>query len=106
MLRRFGITAREFEVAQLLTERVANKDIAVLLHISPRTVEKHVASLLRKTGHPDRTAFATATRTTPTLLTGTGMGIGAGTSSGTGTGTGTARLTPPALPAVGTGDGW
>ncbi|MFF4942689.1 AAA family ATPase [Streptomyces rubiginosohelvolus] len=106
MLRRFGITAREFEVARLLAERVANKDIAVLLHISPRTVEKHVASLLRKTGHPDRTAFATATRTTPALLTGTGMGMGAGTSSGTGTGTGTARLTPSALPAVGTGGGW
>ncbi|WP_157867970.1 response regulator transcription factor, partial [Streptomyces prasinus] len=85
-LRRCGITAREFEVAQLLAERVANKDIAVLLHISPRTVEKHVASLLQKTGHPDRAAFATATRTTPTLFTGTGMGIGTGTGSGTGTG--------------------
>ncbi|MFD9086765.1 AAA family ATPase [Streptomyces prasinus] len=104
-LRRCGITAREFEVAQLLAERVANKDIAVLLHISPRTVEKHVASLLQKTGHPDRTAFATATRTTPTLFTGTGMGIGTETGSGAGTGTGTARLTPPALPAVGTADG-
>ncbi|MET8116666.1 helix-turn-helix transcriptional regulator [Streptomyces prasinus] len=110
-LRRCGITAREFEVAQLLAERVANKNIAVLLHISPRTVEKHVASLLQKTGHPDRTAFATATRTTPTLFTGTGMGIGTETGSGTGTGTGTgpgtgtARLTPPALPAVGTADG-
>ncbi|MER6450389.1 helix-turn-helix transcriptional regulator [Streptomyces venezuelae] len=61
-LRRCGITVREFEVARLVAERISNKDIAGRLHISPRTVEKHVASLLQKTGHPNRTAFATATR--------------------------------------------
>ncbi|MFD9333832.1 AAA family ATPase [Streptomyces sp. NPDC060028] len=61
-LRRFGITVREFEVARLLAERIGNKDIAGRLHISPRTVEKHVASLLQKTGHPNRAAFATAAR--------------------------------------------
>ncbi|MCF3102247.1 AAA family ATPase [Streptomyces roseoverticillatus] len=59
-LRRRGITVREFEVARLVAERIANKDIAGRLHISPRTVEKHVASLLHKTGHPNRRAFATA----------------------------------------------
>ncbi|MGW0748439.1 helix-turn-helix transcriptional regulator [Streptomyces sp. NPDC002587] len=61
-LRRCGITVREFEVARLLAERMGNKDIAGRLHISPRTVEKHVASLLQKTGHPNRTAFASAAR--------------------------------------------
>ncbi|WP_262058864.1 helix-turn-helix transcriptional regulator [Streptomyces sp. STR69] len=61
-LRRCGVTVREFEVARLLVERIGNKDIADWLHISPRTVEKHVASLLRKTGHPDRAAFAAAAR--------------------------------------------
>ncbi|MCX4821029.1 AAA family ATPase [Streptomyces sp. NBC_01142] len=61
-LRRCGITVREFEVARLLAERIGNKDIAGRLHISPRTVEKHVASLLQKTGHPNRAAFASATR--------------------------------------------
>ncbi|MET7568435.1 AAA family ATPase [Streptomyces sp. NPDC005492] len=61
-LRRYGVTVREFEVARLLVERIGNKDIADWLHISPRTVEKHVASLLRKTGHPDRAAFAAAAR--------------------------------------------
>lgn len=61
-LRRYGVTVREFEVARLLAERIGNKDIAYWLHISPRTVEKHVASLLRKTGHPDRAAFAAAAR--------------------------------------------
>ncbi|MFG2983843.1 AAA family ATPase [Streptomyces sp. NPDC048258] len=61
-LRRCGITVREFEVARLLAERIGNKDIAGRLHISPRTVEKHVASLLQKTGHPNRSAFASAAR--------------------------------------------
>ncbi|MFG2994138.1 AAA family ATPase [Streptomyces sp. NPDC048257] len=61
-LRRCGITVREFEVARLVAERISNKDIAGRLHISLRTVEKHVASLLQKTGHPNRTAFATAAR--------------------------------------------
>ncbi|MFI8961690.1 AAA family ATPase [Streptomyces sp. NPDC053493] len=61
-LRRCGITVREFEVARLLAERFGNRDIAGRLHISPRTVEKHVASVLQKTGLPDRAAFASAAR--------------------------------------------
>ncbi len=61
-LRRRGVTVREFDVARLLIERLGNKDIAGRLYISARTVEKHVASLLRKTGHPDRMAFASAAR--------------------------------------------
>ncbi|WMX43875.1 helix-turn-helix transcriptional regulator [Streptomyces roseicoloratus] len=61
-LRRCGITVREFEVARLLAERFGNRDIAGRLHISPRTVEKHVSSLLQKTGHPNRAAFASAAR--------------------------------------------
>lgn len=61
-LRRCGITVREFEVARLLAERFGNRDIAGRLHISPRTVEKHVSSLLQKTGHPTRAAFASAAR--------------------------------------------
>ncbi|MFE0605823.1 helix-turn-helix transcriptional regulator [Streptomyces sp. NPDC058892] len=61
-LRRSGITVREFEVAQLVAERISNKDIAGRLHISLRTVEKHVANVLHKTGHPNRRAFASAAR--------------------------------------------
>lgn len=64
-LRRHGVTFREFEVGRLLAERIGNKDIAERLHISPRTVEKHVANLLQKTGHPDRSAFAVAARDVP-----------------------------------------
>ncbi|MFI6349176.1 helix-turn-helix transcriptional regulator [Streptomyces sp. NPDC050560] len=49
-LRTRGVTAREFDVFRLLTDRLGNKEIAARLHISDRTVEKHVASLIGKTG--------------------------------------------------------
>ncbi|MET0494445.1 MAG: AAA family ATPase [Actinoplanes sp.] len=52
-----GLTVREYEVLLLLHERQANKEIAQRLFISPRTVEKHVASLLAKTGCTDRAAL-------------------------------------------------
>ncbi|QNE17419.1 hypothetical protein F1D05_05145 [Kribbella qitaiheensis] len=57
-LRKLGITVRELEVGRLLAQRIPNKGIAKRLHISPRTVEKHVANLLTKTGQHDRDAFA------------------------------------------------
>ncbi|MGW4212423.1 ATP-binding protein [Lentzea sp. NPDC004789] len=53
-LRVLGITARENEVLRLLAERLGNTEIARRLYISPRTAEKHVASLLAKTGEHDR----------------------------------------------------
>ena len=49
-----GVTAREAEVLELVGERLGNKDIAMRLYLSPRTVEKHVASLLTKLDAPDR----------------------------------------------------
>jgi DNA-binding CsgD family transcriptional regulator/tetratricopeptide (TPR) repeat protein len=52
-----GLTVREYEVLLLLHDRQANKEIAQRLFISPRTVEKHVASLLTKTGCDDRSAL-------------------------------------------------
>lgn len=57
-LRSLGVTVREFDVLELLIERLDTKTIAERLHISPRTVEKHVASLLTKTETPDRPALA------------------------------------------------
>lgn len=57
-LRRLGVTVRELEVGRLLAQRIPNKGIAKRLHISPRTVEKHVANLLTKTGQHDRDSFA------------------------------------------------
>ncbi|WBQ06032.1 helix-turn-helix transcriptional regulator [Kribbella sp. CA-293567] len=62
-LRQLGITTREFEVVQLLVDKIGNKSIASRLHISPRTVEKHVASLMTKTQQPDREALSSFART-------------------------------------------
>ncbi|MFB7916701.1 helix-turn-helix transcriptional regulator [Streptomyces sp. NPDC056061] len=56
-LRTSGVTPREYEVFVLLAERPGNQQIARRLSISPRTVEKHMASLLNKTGRPDRAAL-------------------------------------------------
>ncbi|MGP0128093.1 MAG: response regulator [cyanobacterium endosymbiont of Rhopalodia musculus] len=42
-------TPREVQVLNLLTTGLSNGDIGQKLHLSPRTVEKHVSSLLRKT---------------------------------------------------------
>lgn len=57
-LRRINVTVREYETLCLLVDRLRNREIAARLHVSPRTVEKHVASLLMKTAQPDRIALA------------------------------------------------
>lgn len=56
-LRSVGVTVREYEILRLLTERLSNREIATRLHLSPRTVEAHVASLITKTGQRDRIAL-------------------------------------------------
>ncbi|MCG5445991.1 LuxR C-terminal-related transcriptional regulator [Micromonospora sp. NIE79] len=48
---------REIEVLVMLGARQSNADIAGRLHISVRTVENHVSSLLRKYGVADRRAL-------------------------------------------------
>ena len=55
-----GITAREADVLRLVAGGLANKQIAARLELSPRTVEKHVESLLRKTGARSRTGLVAA----------------------------------------------
>jgi DNA-binding CsgD family transcriptional regulator len=57
-LRSAGVTVREYEIFRLLVDRLSNRTIAQRLHISPRTVEKHVASLMAKVGRPDRNALS------------------------------------------------
>jgi DNA-binding CsgD family transcriptional regulator len=52
-----GVTAREAEVLDLVAERMGNKEIAARLFLSPRTVEKHVSSLLTKLDAPNRAAL-------------------------------------------------
>lgn len=49
---------REQEVLRLIGGGVSNKEIAAELHISIKTVEKHVSSLLRKSGASNRTMLA------------------------------------------------
>ena len=66
-LRSMGVTHREYEVLQLLPDRPTNRIIADLLHISPRTAEKHVANLIVKTGQPDRSTLCAVA---PTMLGG------------------------------------
>lgn len=43
-----GLTPRELEVLALLAEGLRNADIAARLVVSPRTVDHHVATILRK----------------------------------------------------------
>ena len=49
-LRRIGVTGRELEVLRLLAEGLSNQEMAARLYLSPRTVERHVANLIVKTG--------------------------------------------------------
>ena len=57
-LRAHGVSSREVDVLRLIAERKTNRDIAEALVLSPRTVEKHVAALLHKTGLSDRRQLA------------------------------------------------
>jgi DNA-binding NarL/FixJ family response regulator/signal transduction histidine kinase len=52
------LTAREREVHRLVTQGLADKQIAAALKISIKTVEKHVGTILRKTGARNRTMLA------------------------------------------------
>ena len=53
-----GISAREAEVLDAVGAHLSNAQIAGRLHISVRTVESHVSSLLRKFGAADRRELA------------------------------------------------
>jgi DNA-binding CsgD family transcriptional regulator/tetratricopeptide (TPR) repeat protein len=57
-LRLLGVTVREYEVLVLVADRLTNREISERLFVSRRTVDTHVASLLAKTGQPDRQALA------------------------------------------------
>jgi DNA-binding CsgD family transcriptional regulator len=57
-----GITIREAEVLGLVADGLANKQIAERLTLSVRTVEKHMESLLRKTGCASRTQLVALVR--------------------------------------------
>lgn len=52
-----GLTRREQDVLSLIGEGLSNKQIADILFISMKTVDKHRASLSRKLGLPNRAAL-------------------------------------------------
>ena len=53
-LQTLGVTSREMDVLNLVANRLANREIAEQLFLSPRTVETHVSNLQRKTGTANR----------------------------------------------------
>lgn len=61
-LRRAGVTAREYEVLRLLGRGLGNQEIAEHLFLSPRTVEKHLASLRNRTDRSGRAALIALAR--------------------------------------------
>jgi DNA-binding CsgD family transcriptional regulator len=57
-LRSSNISGREADVLALVAQGLTNREIAERMFLSPRTVEKHVASLLAKTGLRRRAQLA------------------------------------------------
>lgn len=52
------LSARELEIARLVAEGFSNREIADLLALSPKTVERHVTNSLAKLGARNRTELA------------------------------------------------
>jgi DNA-binding NarL/FixJ family response regulator len=55
----FGLSRREWEVAQLVAAGRTNHEIAELLFVHRRTVETHLSSVFRKLGVSSRVGVAT-----------------------------------------------
>ena len=54
----FNLTQREEEVARWLAKGKSNRDIAAILSLSPRTIDKHIEVILDKLNVENRTAAA------------------------------------------------
>jgi non-specific serine/threonine protein kinase len=54
-----GLTAREREVAALVAQGKANREIAAALVVEPKTVEAHITHILSKLGFDNRVQIAT-----------------------------------------------
>ena len=53
-----GLTEREREVAALIAQGKANREIAEVLVVNYRTIEKHIENILSKLGFASRTQIA------------------------------------------------
>lgn len=62
---RSRLTAAEIRVAQAVSTGATNKEAAASLHLSPRTVEHHLASVYRKLGVQTRTALVARLSSVP-----------------------------------------
>ena len=59
---RFGLTSREAEVLHWVAQAKRNGEIAIILGISERTVQKHMERILATLGVENRTAAANVAR--------------------------------------------
>jgi DNA-binding CsgD family transcriptional regulator len=59
LARAFGLRLREAEVLLWITHGKSNKEIAEILDLSPRTVNKHLEQIFEKLGIENRTSAAT-----------------------------------------------
>ncbi|CAA9235487.1 MAG: hypothetical protein AVDCRST_MAG54-1234, partial [uncultured Actinomycetospora sp.] len=56
-LRALGVTSREADVLGLVAGGLSTHEIGARLHLSPRTVERHLGSLFTRTGLHDRASL-------------------------------------------------
>ena len=61
-LRGLGVTSREVDVLKLVAAGLSNREIGERLYLATKTVERHVGSLLARTGAADRAALAALAR--------------------------------------------
>jgi DNA-binding CsgD family transcriptional regulator len=61
-LRALGVTSREVDALKLVAAGLSNREIGTRLYLSPKTVERHVGSLLHRTGAPDRVGLGELAR--------------------------------------------
>ena len=64
------LTARERQVAELVSQGIGNKDVGARLGISPTTVAVHLHAVMRKLGLPDRRALVVWVETTTAAVPG------------------------------------
>jgi DNA-binding CsgD family transcriptional regulator len=70
VLRPLGLTPRETEVLQWVTEGKRDGEVAAILGLSPRTVQHHLERIYRKLGVETRTAAAARAREAATTRSG------------------------------------
>ncbi len=61
-LRALGVTGRELDVLKLIADGRTNREIGVSLHLSSKTVERHLSSLFDRTGVRNRAALGELAR--------------------------------------------